>query len=688
MSSTSYHCQSTENRSGHSKQDDIGESYSVPNESNRDLRLNHRRESRKFHQERYDLYEAARKRSDSPPEDTESSYGETRRSSLRRNRSESTPDLGRTARALRTDNQFKTLAQPEKIASSPIRHNIDSYMASSNRAGIKSLPSPDAAYAESSGDYLNMGLARAKVRLNSNVQIGHDTGFVSTLQPAPSESLCGSPPLVTPSSKSKSTHKETWSPHGSQHLPGNGARAEEKVNIDRVEEQPPRNQNTDSEEELSVEVAGIIKPEIDASTRPKLQQLGSSSKVNPNTVVAYESSLERGWAMPNQPSQSGKILTRGPPPVPEWSVSRSQTQPLNPFTKGMQYQPGNGGRSFSGQSSSLAPYTLGFQRGAYSYDMPYQQQVYYPALLPQHYNIGAQKPQESYLYDSGSQYEIPPNHLAPAWVQVPSQESKSPVDPLQRGTRVSQTQGSRRKKHRHTRSKSSSAKFKSLSRVLDVGSALDTQEDPEVETKTNSEDVDSISEESYWGVLPSPDSKDWVPIPIQLCEPPLSDSMPANTEALKPDPEPRTRKRSKYTREQDEVILEMKARGANWSEIAEHAQCDNSLAARNRYQVLIGQQGGGTHTWSREECRALQTLLDEGERAKWLYIAAELTKKQKKEFTIEACHYKISQLFADNPESFGVVRTRDKIGGGAPMKRRPLRPEPNQESEDDNEDLG
>ncbi|PRT53233.1 hypothetical protein B9G98_00853 [Wickerhamiella sorbophila] len=264
---------------------------------------------------------------------------------------------------------------------------------------------------------------------------------------------------------------------------------------------------------------------------------------------------------------------------------------------------------------------------------------------------------------------------SPAWVQLaaPQQRYIHSVLPVPMTDSIAQNDRIR-KSHRRSRSKSQHAKSKSLSRVLDVSNTIYAPTSVlGLEQQSIPEDEQDLVGGNYWGIISTSDSEDAPPIPIQLCEPPLSDSVPANVEALKPDPEPRNKKRSKYTPDQDSVILELKAAGANWAEIAERANCDNSLAARNRYQVLIGQQGGGTYTWNQSDCEALQSLLDEGERAKWIFIAEEMCKRRNKKYTIEACHYKISQLFAENPEAFEVVRSREKIGGGAPMRHRPLR---------------
>ena len=187
----------------------------------------------------------------------------------------------------------------------------------------------------------------------------------------------------------------------------------------------------------------------------------------------------------------------------------------------------------------------------------------------------------------------------------------------------------------------------------------------------------------YWALLSrtAPDEDGYsnlddegtiITLPIQMCEPPLKKIVPAYPQALEGDPEPRTRKQSKYTAEQDKLILKLKDEGKSWADIAAEVNCHNQLAARNRYQVLIGQQGGGTFFWTSEDCDAFQSLLDEGERAKWLFIAQELSKKSNRKFTIDMVHYKICELFSQTPEMFNILKTRDPTRGGAPYKRKLL----------------
>lgn len=99
----------------------------------------------------------------------------------------------------------------------------------------------------------------------------------------------------------------------------------------------------------------------------------------------------------------------------------------------------------------------------------------------------------------------------------------------------------------------------------------------------------------------------------------------------------------------------MKKEGRPWTDISEAAKCGNSIAARNRYQVLIGQQGGGAVVWEADDTASLKNLLEEGEKAKWNYIANELSRVRNKKATPVACQKKIKELFDQNPALFGII---------------------------------
>lgn len=144
-------------------------------------------------------------------------------------------------------------------------------------------------------------------------------------------------------------------------------------------------------------------------------------------------------------------------------------------------------------------------------------------------------------------------------------------------------------------------------------------------------------------------------LPLSIPEPPLATATPANPNVMKSDAQPRPKKKSKYTAEQDAIILRMKKDGRSWTDICEAAKCGNSIAARNRYQVLIGQQGGGAVVWEAEDTASLKKLLEEGEKAKWNYIANELSRIRNKKATAGACQKKIKDLFDHNPAFFGII---------------------------------
>ncbi|ODV61802.1 uncharacterized protein ASCRUDRAFT_80194 [Ascoidea rubescens DSM 1968] len=139
-----------------------------------------------------------------------------------------------------------------------------------------------------------------------------------------------------------------------------------------------------------------------------------------------------------------------------------------------------------------------------------------------------------------------------------------------------------------------------------------------------------------------------------LPAPPLSFAQIRN-EALQPQPSRRARRRSKYTAEQDELIVSLKKGGRSWVDIAELTGVGNFLAARNRYQVLIGQQGGGAAAWGTDDANALQALLDEGETEKWKFISREIQKATGKLFTDKQCQKIVRELFWKDSKTFGIT---------------------------------
>ncbi|CAG89490.2 DEHA2F17182p [Debaryomyces hansenii CBS767] len=117
----------------------------------------------------------------------------------------------------------------------------------------------------------------------------------------------------------------------------------------------------------------------------------------------------------------------------------------------------------------------------------------------------------------------------------------------------------------------------------------------------------------------------------------------------------RARRKSKFSKEQDDSIVELKRKGKTWVEIAEMSGVGSYLAARNRYQVIVGQQGNNnSSSWDNEDKSLLRKLLDEAEIEKWKFIAAELTKATGKPFSDRECRETVRMLFWADPASFGV----------------------------------
>ncbi|ODQ65206.1 hypothetical protein NADFUDRAFT_51801 [Nadsonia fulvescens var. elongata DSM 6958] len=164
-------------------------------------------------------------------------------------------------------------------------------------------------------------------------------------------------------------------------------------------------------------------------------------------------------------------------------------------------------------------------------------------------------------------------------------------------------------------------------------------------------------------------------LPLTLPTPPLS--LPGTTKAplalsilppysAVPKPSPPTQQRrkskSKYTDEQDELILSLKLKNKSWREIAQVAEiAAGPLAARNRYQVLIGQQGNGMVIWDPADEAQFRQYLDEAEKVKWNYVAQELSRVRKKRINARHCQAKISYLFRHQPQLFGIVVNDDEM---------------------------
>lgn len=117
----------------------------------------------------------------------------------------------------------------------------------------------------------------------------------------------------------------------------------------------------------------------------------------------------------------------------------------------------------------------------------------------------------------------------------------------------------------------------------------------------------------------------------------------------------RTKRKSKFTKHQDEMIVRLKKEGRPWVEIAEVVGVGSYLAARNRYQVIVGQQGNNNSlSWTSEDRDELQKLLDSAEMDKWRYISQELSKATGKAYGADECREYARMMFWQNPAAFGV----------------------------------
>lgn len=136
--------------------------------------------------------------------------------------------------------------------------------------------------------------------------------------------------------------------------------------------------------------------------------------------------------------------------------------------------------------------------------------------------------------------------------------------------------------------------------------------------------------------------------------PPLSKA-PTRPETRPQVGQKRAKRMSKFTKEQDELILKLKREGKTWVEIADIAKVGNYLAARNRYQVIVGQQGNNnSSSWGHKDRLVLHSLLDSAELEKWQYIAAEMRKATGKDFSDKECRDIVRYYFWLDPYSFGV----------------------------------
>ncbi|KAH3667317.1 hypothetical protein OGAPHI_002966 [Ogataea philodendri] len=142
----------------------------------------------------------------------------------------------------------------------------------------------------------------------------------------------------------------------------------------------------------------------------------------------------------------------------------------------------------------------------------------------------------------------------------------------------------------------------------------------------------------------------------QLPTPPFSRLEPSE-ESLRQQPTKRMKRKSKFTKEQDDLIIELKKAGKSWVEIAEQANTGTYLAARNRYQVLIGQQGGGSSDCGPEDVMELRHVADQGEMEKIRYLVREFEKNTGKAVDQKQIREFLRYLFWKDPTFFDVDET-------------------------------
>ncbi|KAG5419389.1 ADF1 [Candida metapsilosis] len=139
-----------------------------------------------------------------------------------------------------------------------------------------------------------------------------------------------------------------------------------------------------------------------------------------------------------------------------------------------------------------------------------------------------------------------------------------------------------------------------------------------------------------------------------LPHPPLSKA-PVRPDITVSSTAKRAKRKSKFTPEQDDLIVSLKRKGKSWVEIAEITGVGSYLTARNRYQVIVGQQGNNNSSaWDNNDKIFLRNLLDPAEFEKWRYIASELNKSTNKNFNDFEVREMVRVLFWSNPASFGV----------------------------------
>lgn len=118
----------------------------------------------------------------------------------------------------------------------------------------------------------------------------------------------------------------------------------------------------------------------------------------------------------------------------------------------------------------------------------------------------------------------------------------------------------------------------------------------------------------------------------------------------------KNKRRLKFLKSQDDLIVKLKNEGRPWVEIAELAGVSSFLAARNRYQVIVGQQGNNNSlSWTSDDRVRLQRILDVGELEKWRFIAQELSKITRKLYLAKECWEFVQKMLYLNPYLLGIT---------------------------------
>jgi hypothetical protein len=117
----------------------------------------------------------------------------------------------------------------------------------------------------------------------------------------------------------------------------------------------------------------------------------------------------------------------------------------------------------------------------------------------------------------------------------------------------------------------------------------------------------------------------------------------------------KTHRRRRSTKNQsidrDSLIIAMCKQGKPLSEVAQATGMESEEAVRSRYEHLCNQRVD----WDKDDIECLRSLLEVGERAKWKFISAELSKDRNKRIPPTACQKKFRDMF-------GVAEASSMLG--------------------------